>query len=526
MARTASRALFAPTFLRKTGIASMSLAAVMTLVACGGGGGGGSSDFSSTTSSANSGWVAGVYKNSAEFDNLCAAPRSGVSQYTGKAFPDKKGTSIDEKNFLRSWSYETYLWFNEIPDVNPDRYQTPQEYFEILKTKQYTSSGNLKDNFHFSEPTEDAEAWDLGVNYGYGIHLKVYSSVPPRQYYVTYVDANSPAALAGINRGAKLLKIDSYDLINDTSSDGINGLTEGLFPTKLGAAHNFEIQDAGATTTRKVTLQSAEVATSPVLLTKALTTSTGTVGYVVFNSHVEKAQDQWVKAVDQLKQSAATDLVLDLRYNTGGLLSIASQVSYMVGGQNIQGDVFYKQIQNSKQPVLEPFPFLKQGRYGEYKNTALPTLDLKRVYILSSNSTCSASEAIINGLRGANIQVYLVGDTTCGKPYGFFPEENCGTTYYTIQLKGANAKNFGEYSDGFVPSPTDNNETMVKGCRVQDDLNHLLGDESEALLAAALNLRATGVCSSQATGRLLKTNADFVDGQVIEKEVRKLLILD
>lgn len=505
----------------------------LTLVACGGGGsddsgpigGSQSSTKSSASSAASSGWVAGSYKNSAEFDNRCAAPRTGYSKYTGIAFPDKKGTSLDEKNFLRSWSHETYLWYDELPDLNPGSYGTPQAYFDLLKTNKVTSSGTPKDNYHWYEATEDAESWESGITYGYGIRLKVYSSFPPRSYYVAFVEPGSPAAVAGVARGAKILKIDSYDLVNESGNAGLDALNEGLFPTKLGAAHNFEFQDAGASTTRTVTLQSAEVSTSPVLLTKVLDTDSGKVGYVVFNSHVEKAQDQWVKAVQQLKQSAVSDVIVDLRYNGGGLLSIASQVSYMLAGANVQGKVFYEQIQNSKQPTLEPFPFLDYGLYGDYKNLDLPTLDLQRVYILATGGTCSASEAIINGLRGANIQVYLIGDTTCGKPYGYYPEENCGTTYYTIQLKGANAKGFGEYSDGFVPASLANNETLVKGCRVQDDIDQPLGDSKEAMLTTALNFRATGVCSSRVSNKLQKPTADFVDGEFIERETRKILRL-
>ncbi len=511
----------------KSPLFAMSVAA-LALTACGGGGdgGGSGSPFGSNQGSVGgSGWTAGVYKPSSEFDNFCESPRKGVSKYTGVAFPDKKGSLADEKNFLRSWSYETYLWYDELPDPNPAGYSSAPDYFAVLKTNKMTSSGANKDNFHFYESTEEAEAWDSGVTYGYGIRLKVYSSLPPRSYFVAYVEPGSPADLAGLKRGAKILKIDSYDLVNESGNAGLNALNEGLFPSKLGAAHNFEIQDSGASTSRTVTLQSSEVITSPVLLTKVLETASGKVGYVVFNSHVEKAEDQWVKVVNQLKQSAISDLMLDLRYNGGGLLSIAAQVSYMVGGSNVKDKVFYEQIQNAKQKKLEPFPFLDYGLYGDYNKLDLPALNLSRVYILSTGDTCSASEAIINGLRGANVQVYLIGDTTCGKPYGFYPEENCGTTYYTIQLKGANAKGFGEYSDGFAPATTANSETLVKGCRVQDDIQHQLGDTSEALLATALNFRANGSCSIRGNGKLQKPAVDFVDGRLIEPEARKLLLI-
>jgi len=70
--------------------------------------------------------------------------------------------------------------------------------------------------------------------------------------------------------------------------------------------------------------------------------------------------------------------------------------------------------------------------------SALPTLNLSRVFVLTTSSTCSASEAIINGLRGADIEVIQIGSGTCGKPYGFYPTDNCATTYFTIQFSGIN----------------------------------------------------------------------------------------
>ena len=80
----------------------------------------------------------------------------------------------------------------------------------------------------------------------------------------------------------------------------------------------------------------------------------------------------------------------------------------------------------------------------------------------------------------------LIGDTTCGKPYGFTPTHNCATTYYTIQFSGANYKGFGEYSDGLTPTPTPQFSADVKGCPIADDFDHQLGDTSEALLSTAI----------------------------------------
>lgn len=498
------------------------------LIACGGGPGSsvvGGNQTTANRSSSASDWKPGVYKPSTDFQNLCQMPRKGISKYTGEAFPDKKGTWLTEKNFLRSWSNETYLWFEELPDLNPAISSPPGEYFQSLKTNKRTASGALKDQFHGYEPTEEAEANDQGIAYGYGMEYKAYSLSPPRNVVIAYVEPGSPAALAGVARGAKILEIDSYNFINENSQTGTMAVFDGLSPRTLGAAHNFLILDAGATEPRTVTLQSAEIETSPVLLTRVLETDNGNVGYVVFNSHVAKAEGQWIKAIQELQQAEVSDLVLDLRYNGGGLLLLANQISYMLAGTNVEGKIFFQHILNAKLPKTQPQPFYDLGYFSDYKDLPLPALNLQRVYILSSNGTCSASEAIINGLRGADIQVYLIGDTTCGKPYGFVPEPNCGTTYYTIQMKAANAKGFGDYSDGFIPSAQGDNQTRVQGCRIQDDLTHQLGDANEAMLATALQFRATGSCSLIAANKLQKVRADFVDGEFMMKESRKLLIV-
>ncbi len=101
----------------------------------------------------------------------------------------------------------------------------------------------------------------------------------------------------------------------------------------------------------------------------------------------------------------------------------------------------------------------------------------------------------MNGLRGVGVNVIQIGSTTCGKPYGFYPTDNCGTTYFTIQFRGINALNFGDYTDGFSPANTVANiGTAVPGCSVGDDFTAQLGDSSEGRLAAALSYRITQSC--------------------------------
>jgi carboxyl-terminal processing protease len=113
-------------------------------------------------------------------------------------------------------------------------------------------------------------------------------------------------------------------------------------------------------------------------------------------------------------------------------------------------------------------------------------------------------------LRGIGVQVIQIDSTTCGKPYGFYPQDNCGTTYFTVEFRGVNAAGFGDYADGFSPANTAGPRgEPVPGCSVGDDFTHSLGDPLEGRLAAALNYRASGTCPA-ATGNvptnLLKTD--------------------
>src|SRR5690606_24199868 len=99
----------------------------------------------------------------------------------------------------------------------------------------------------------------------------------------------------------------------------------------------------------------------------------------------------------------------------------------------------------------------------------------------------SASESLINGLRGVGIQVVQIGGDTCGKPYGFYPADNCGTTYFSIQFRGVNDLDFGDYLEGFSATRTSGDPMAnLPGCPAADDLTHLLGDPAEQQLATAL----------------------------------------
>jgi carboxyl-terminal processing protease len=484
----------------------LSIAVLLLATAgCGGGGGGGSGGGGGGGSSST--WTSGVFQPSSRYAARCAAPRAGTMDVTG--------TVADQDNWLRSWTNELYLWYREVPDLDPSLYQTP-DYFNLLKTSATTASGAKKDKFHF---TYDTATWNAlsqgGVEASYGLQWALVSSVVPRRAVIAYIQPNPPSATVAANlaRGAEVLTVDGVDL-NVNTTAGVNALNAGLFPVAAGESHTFSIQDAGGGPTRTVTLQSAAFTSTPVQNVHTVVTGAGQVGYILFNDHLATAEGALVNAITTLRDAGITDLVLDIRYNGGGFLDIASELAYMIAGPTATAGQTFEMLQfNDKNPTTDPvtgraitptlFHSTTQGfTMGLPAGQALPTLNLPRVFVLTGGNTCSASESIINSLRGVNVDVIEVGSTTCGKPYGFYPADNCGTTYFSIQFRGVNAKNFGEYTDGFSPNNSVGTVVgeRVPGCSVADDFTHALGDTAEGRFAAALSYRTSLSCAGPPTG--------------------------
>jgi hypothetical protein len=466
------------------------------LTACGGGSGGSSGTPLGGVTGGSGPYVAGTFQPSANFKNMCRTPRAGTS--------DRSGSYLDENNWLRSWTDETYLWFNEVTDRDPAATTSVTAYFDLLKTTRVTPTNQPVDKFHFWMSTDE---WlDLstgGISAGYGAEFLVLSGVPPRNIVVAFVEDNSPAS-GQFMRGDVVLQVDGQDAVNGDTNAVVAALNEGIFPGEPGQTHTFRVRSAQGAE-RNVTVTSANVTRDPVPRVTTFATPSGPVGYILFNDHISTAEEPLMDAIESLDNQNVTDLILDLRYNGGGYLDLASELSYMVANTTLTAGQTFERIEfNSKHPsrdpvtgqTLTPTPFHAetQGFQGSVPaGIDLPTLNLDRVYIITGEDTCSASESIINGLRGVDVEVFVIGSTTCGKPYGFYPTDNCGTTYFTIQFRGENAAGFGDYTDGFSPAntPSASMGTPVPGCSVADDFTRELADPLEGRIAAALSLRAS-----------------------------------
>lgn len=474
-------------------------------------------------------WTKDYYLGRSTYKDRCQFVRTGTQPGTGYTYMDQSGSMLEELFYLRSLTRETYLFRSDLTDFDPSPYNNVQttfpahaakmeEYFAKLKTTELTKSGNPKDRFHFTYRTTDWVNRTRNIaEPSYGISWvnlsgteirdgRTYSKIP-RDYRVRYVVPDSPAAevVAGspkVKRGDKLLKVNGTDFLRGNSS-----ALNVAFGAPTGTSTTFVLSDVDSGQEKTVIIQTKDITQKPVNKATILEIGEEKVGYIHYLTFSTKDSDSTIhNAIKNFKSKGVTDLVLDLRYNGGGYEYVSSMLGYMIAGKSrTERKIFSKnrfhEGAGNRNPVTgnidPPLGFIDEGLGEPYfsipRGSKLESLNLGKVYILSTERTCSASEGLINGLIGIDVEVILIGGTTCGKPYAFYPEDNCGITYFTIQVQSENHKGFGEYADGFVPS-TVAEGAKLKGCTVADDFTKQLGDSSEALLAAALKYRKDGTC--------------------------------
>ncbi len=416
--------------------------AACALAGCGGGGGGGAPSPSATAPPAATAYPA---------SSICAP--------------------TDEKTWVRAHLDDVYLWYSDIVNLNAANYATPIDYFDALLVR-------TKDRFSFAESQTVIDAYfQSGQVVGYGATFVRASDGSLR---VAYSELNSPASLAGIDRGTRIVNINGVP----EGQLGRAAFLAALYPANNGDSNRFDVLDPGASSMRGVTLVAVAVAGTPVLKNQVLALPGGKkVGYMVFNDHTANAEAPLASAMSQFAAANVDDLVLDLRYNGGGYLYIASELAYMIGGAPTQGQVFEHLRFNDKHPEKTNAPSNSVPFFDtDTSSQPLPTLGLKRVFVLTGPGTCAASESVINSLNPF-LKVITIGGATCGKPYGFIQTNNCGTAYFAIQFDGVNAANQGGYVNGFAPT-----------CAAADDLTHAFGDSNERLLGTALAYQSSGAC--------------------------------
>lgn len=298
--------------------------------------------------------------------------------------------------------------------------------------------------------------------------------------YVRYVLPNSDAATKGLERGIIFNKIDGQQITETNFRELFepNTYTIGLA--------TFDGENI-TSTSDSVELTKAPYTENPVFIANTLTVEDQSIGYLMYNAFTRDFDPQLNAAFGQFKADGISELILDLRYNGGGSVSTATDLAGMITGQ-FQGQVFYNEQWNADRQDEYASPGLFDGSLttGE----ALNSLNLTRVYVITTARTASASELVINGLT-PYIDVIQVGTTTTGKfqasfllfdapaPEFSFNQANPNHTYAMLPLvfKTANVNGTTDFIDGLAPD-----------VELGEDYTNLgtLGDVNEPLLAECL----------------------------------------
>jgi C-terminal processing protease CtpA/Prc len=283
---------------------------------------------------------------------------------------------------------------------------------------------------------------------------------------VAYVFPGSPADTAGVRRG------DVIRSMNGIPVDAFGTARPAIAP-KPAEATRLELAGPGREP-REVTIARAEYSRPVVSVTKVIDEAGRRVGYVTLHHFASSAVGDFVNAAVRLREQGIDELVLDLRMNPGGSLQAARVIASAIAGPRLDGQLFQRIVHNERYRDRDEDIAFHAPKEG--------SLSLPRLFVITSEDTCSASEALINGLA-SHSTVVTVGTTTCGKPVGMTVVEYGKRAYSVITFRVLNSRGEGDYFTGLRPI-----------CQAEDDFAHELGDPAEASLQAALHYIRFGRC--------------------------------
>jgi carboxyl-terminal processing protease len=390
---------------------------------------------------------------------------------------------VDQQSWLRDNVNQNYFWYALAPNPSPAGFNSAATYFEALL---YKGGGLIPggggalwplDRYSGFQSTESFNRFfGDGQTLGYGLSvagLEV-TGQPNAPLYVRYLEPNGPGAAAGIVRGDRIVSLNGRSAAELITADDFSALTPNASGDRLTVVLRNSL---GAQ--RTVELSARVFALTPVQGSRVLQSQGGRkLGYVFVKDMIDQVNTPLANAMTEFRNQGIQEMVLDLRYNGGGFVSVGGTVASYAAGNRGAGQDYTRLLYNDKnQASNQTLRFTNPAAWNGFS----------RVYVLMGERTCSASEQVINGLRGvagAGVEVVTVGDTTCGKPVGFNSRsDGCGTTYSLVNFEGVNARNEGRYFSGFTPV-----------CAVAEDFTLPIGDVADPLLTAAARHMDSGFC--------------------------------
>lgn len=410
--------------------------------------------------------------------------------------PGNKKPPVSGSNKTNEWiesvMRQYYLWNEEIPD-ELDYSLDPEMFFEsMLSLQDGKPRGTTFAHRYYSyieKKTTDTKA--IGDDDDmYGFDFTLYTLVDNNNNptgeamaRILYVLPSSPASEAGLQRDDWITAINGKKLTSSMYMSLINGSSISLTVAKRRQ------DDRQMVSERTVKLPaSRKVDNNPLLHHSVLTKGSKKIGYLVYNhfssgpgdDNKDQSYDDRMRQIfAEFKSQQVNEFVLDLRYNGGGLVTCAQLITTMLAPANALGDVFCHMIDNQKRKstYLLDKNIIKNGA----------NLDLKRLYVLVTNSTASASEAVINCLIPymGRENITLIGMQTEGKTVGsntFGRDEDYDWILHPITVHIYNKDGHADYADGFTPDIPFNELDGMEGFVELKEL----GDENDPALAIAL----------------------------------------
>ena len=436
-----------------------------------------------------------------------------------------------------------YFWQANVADLADDRFTSDADYTDFLETE--TDPAKFFDNkLRFSEDRFSFYNQDYkeltdnlsGISRSNGLEfgLFVFQDSDDIFGYVRYIINNSDASTKDISRGDIFTGVDGQTL-------NLNNYRDLLFGENATYTLNMaDIADGVITPNGKEVSLTKEEALieNPVYITTSFEISGTKIGYIMYNGFTNEFDEDLNDAFGQLKSAGVTDLVLDLRYNSGGSVNSSRLLSSMIYGTNTS-ELYIKQRWNPK--IQAAFTADDPNALNDYfasttgDGSPINTLGLSRVYVLTTGSTASASELVINGLD-PYIDVYKIGTTTTGKnefsltmvddpsrdgaPFIYTPSRegniNSDNSWAIQPLVGRNENSvgFSDYTAGFAPD-----------FELEEDLENLgvLGDINEPYLAKAID-EILGVSSKR--DFTVKSPVNLYTSSKMFKPIKDNMILD
>jgi carboxyl-terminal processing protease len=368
-----------------------------------------------------------------------------------------------QKTRLRNYMLDAYFWSGASPNPEPAGYDGVQKYFDALRF----GGADAVPADRWSYITSSAgfsQFFGEGKTLGYGLFVNGLELQLPLK--VRFIEEKSPAAAQGLMRGDVIMAINGRSAAEIIAANDFSVLN----PAKEG--DTVAVQVASGAGSRTVTLTAATYTLTPVPAPRVLTLANGSkAGYLLLKDFISQAEAPLAAAFTDFRAAGATELILDLRYNGGGLISTAKLLASLVAGGVHNGKLFTSLSHSAQQ----------SARNSSYTFSTTEA-GFARVVVLTGERTCSASELVVNGLK-PYVQVVTVGAQSCGKPFGFNPTASCGSTFSAVNFEALNALGEGRYYDGIAAI-----------CAVTEDFDGDLGDPAEKLTAAAASYLQTGVC--------------------------------